>query len=151
MEENRVKENAATRQEDTAAVFSVMAKAAAASIAAGGVLHGLGMIHTVMLGLSMPWWYWAVFLTAVAGYEASAVLMLSGKTPGFVFAFLGPMVGGSLIILGFVFPASGLLCLIPGTYANEITAAGFLTLVIEPIAVAFSLLFLLYGPKKGRS
>lgn len=132
---------------DAAAVFSATAKAAAASIALGGILHGIGMIQTVMLGLSMPFWYWAIFITALAGYETSAVLILSGKPAGYLFASFGPIVGGTLIALGFLFPSSGLLSLIPGTYANEITVIGFWTLVIEPIAVVFSLLFLVYGPK----
>jgi len=151
MEDPPVENNASSRLEtDAAAVFFVTGRAAAAAIAAGGVLHGLGMAQTLISGLSMPIWYWAIFITALCGYETSAVLILRGKSAGYLFASIGPMVGGFLIALGFMFPDSGLLCLIPGTYGNEITVIGFWTLVIEPIAVVFSLLFLGYGPKEDK-
>lgn len=150
MDDSPVVNNTANRREpDAAAVFFVTGRAAAAAIAAGGILHGLGMAETLISGLSMPWWYWSIFITALVGYETSAILILLGKTAGYLFASIGPMVGGFLIALGFMFPDSGLLCLIPGTYGNEITVIGFWTLVIEPIAVVFSLLFLGYGPKEG--
>ena len=151
MDDSPVVNNAATmREQDAAAVFSVTGRAAAAAIAAGGVLHGLGMAQTIASGLSMPIWYWAIFITALCGYETSAILILRGKSAGYLFAAAGPMIGGALIALGFMFPDSGLLCLIPGTYGNEITVIGFWTLVIEPIAVVFSLLFLGYGPKEDK-
>ena len=138
------------REQEGAAVFAVMERTAAATIALGGLLHGMGMGITLAAGTSMPWWYWAVFMIALSGYETSAALILLGKRAGLVFAAAGPVVGGTLIAAGFVFPGSGLLCLIPGTYASEITVPGFWTLVLEPVAVVCSLLVLGYGPGKGR-
>ena len=68
---------------------------------------------------------------------------LKNRLLGYVFAVIGPLVGGTLIYLGFVYPESRLLILIPGTYTNEIVAIGFITLISEPIATSFSA-FLIY-------
>jgi hypothetical protein len=130
-------------------LFSAVARTASLSIALGGLFHGMGMAGSLLSGLAMPWWYWAIFTTALVGYEASAVLILLEKSPGFVFAALGPTIGGTMIAIGLLFPSTGLCCLIPGTYGSGISLLGFFTLVIEPMAVVSSILFLVYGPKRG--
>ena len=108
---------------------------AAACIAIGGSMHAVGMVQSVVDNQSFPWWFWAVFLIAIPGYLASSVLILKNMAPGYLFTSTAPIVGGTLIFLGFVFPQSGLLVLIPGTYGAEIKLIGFLTLITEPVAV----------------
>lgn len=111
---------------------------ASALIAVGGSMHATGLIKGMIDHHAFPFWYWAVFLFAIPGYLISAVLILKNVRTGYYFAFISPIIGGLLILGGFLFPASGLLILIPGTYANEITLIGFVTLISEPIASASS-------------
>ncbi len=120
--------------------FKPVRYTAAACIAIGGSMHALGMILSVMDHQSFPWWFWAIFLIAIPGYLVSAVMILKNMMPGYLFAFGSPIVGGTLIFFGFLFPESRLLILIPGTYGNEITLLGFFTLLSEPVAVILAAL-----------
>ncbi len=117
-------------------MFKPVRYAAAAAIALGGFMHVMGVGFTLAGHQAFPWYCWAVFMAAILGYPVSAILILKNRRLGYVLAFGGPLIGGFLIFLGFIFPGSGLLMLIPGTFVNEITPIGFLTLIIEPLAVA---------------
>ncbi len=120
---------------ETHQLFLPIRIAAACSIALGGSMHALGLLSSVLGNQSQPWWYWTIFLIAITGYGISAVLIYKNKMPGYLFTLCSPIVGGSLIFLGFIFPQSDLLILIPGTIGHEITLIGFLTLITEPVAV----------------
>ncbi len=108
---------------------------AAAMIALGGSMHGVGLISSIQDGQHFSWWFWMIFLFDIPAYLLSAVLILINRPIGYFIAFVAPIIGGLLIFAGFVFPESHLLILIPGTYSNEIKMIGFLTLISEPIAV----------------
>ena len=97
-------------------------------------MHATGLIKGLVDHHTFPVWYWAVFLFAIPGYLISAVLILKNVSAGYYFTLISPIIGGLLILGGFLFPASGLLILIPGTYSNEITLIGFVTLISEPVA-----------------
>ena len=115
---------------------------AAICIFTGGAMHARGLMCGLESGYDFPLWAWAIFLIAMAGYTISAIGILKNIAPAFYFAALAPMVGGSLIFLGFIFPDSRLIILIPGTFENEITLTGFITLLVEPMAVVLSILCL---------
>ena len=115
----------------------------AISIAIGALMHMAGLYQAVRIGFNGPWWMYAVFWTAILGYSASAVGIVLQKKVALTFAILGPAVGGTLIFLGLVSPALDFEILIPGTFSNEITPLGFITLVIEPLAVLSAFLLLM--------
>ena len=115
----------------------------AASIFVGALMHAAGLHQAVRTDFAGPWWMYAVFWTAIIGYSASAVGILFEKRIALLFAVLGPVTGGALIFLGLVSERLDFQILIPGTFSNEINPLGFVTLVVEPMAVlsAFLLLF----------
>lgn len=115
------------------------------SIATGAIMHMAGLYQAVSKGFDGPWWMYAVFLTAILGYSASAVGIVLEKKAAFIFAILGPAVGGTLIFAGLLSPSLDYEILIPGTFSNEIRPIGFVTLVIEPLAVLSSFLLLMDG------
>ena len=117
-------------------ILNPLRYAAAATIAVGGSMHLIGLARGISQGHSFPWWHWAIFIIAILGYTASAVLILKNFRAGYYFTCLSPVCGGILISGGFLWPESGLLGLIPGTYGNEITIFGFITLTSEAIASA---------------
>ncbi len=116
-------------------LLSPMRYIAAAMIATGGSMHGIGLISSVLDGQHFSWWFWMIFLFAIPAYLMSAVFILKNWRIGYFITMAAPIIGGLLIFAGFVFPESRLLILIPGTYENEIKMIGFLTLITEPIAV----------------
>ena len=71
-------------------------------------------------------------------YPLSAVAILKRVRAGLWIALLGPLVGSLLIFVGVAFPATGLMVFIPGTVFDELTTIGFITLVVEPIAVVLA-------------
>ncbi len=83
---------------------------------------------------------WFVFLAARIGYPVCLALVLKNNPPRYYLLCLAPLIGGLLIAIGFVLPGSGFLVFIPGTYANEMTLIGFVTLITEPTGVGFSVL-----------
>lgn len=117
--------------------------AAGASIAIGGLMHGIGLISSVLDGMSFAWWFWMIFVFAIPAYLLSAVFIFMNWRLGYVITLAAPIIGGVLVLIGFIFPGSGLLILIPGTYSNEITMIGFTTLISEPVAATFCA-FLIY-------
>jgi hypothetical protein len=114
----------------------------AAAIAAGGAFHVAGLYMVEKVGFQGPWWMYLIFGIAIIGYPASAVGILFDKKPGVIFALLGPVIGGVFIFIGLMSPDLDYEILIPGTFANEITPLGFLTLVIEPMASLSAFLLL---------
>ncbi|MEW5735149.1 MAG: hypothetical protein AB1921_09860 [Thermodesulfobacteriota bacterium] len=122
--------------------FFPLPHVAAACIALGGCMHAIVLLHDLLAGAENPWWFYLIYGVAVPGYLASAVGILKGVKPALFFAAAGPIVGGSLIFLGFLFPASRLLILIPGTYAANINLLGFFTLTSEPVSVVLCLYML---------
>jgi hypothetical protein len=108
---------------------------AAANLAVGGLMHWIGLLSSRADNLVMEWWYYAIFLTAGILYPTGAALMLFDKKAGYLIGVAGPVIGGALILLGFLFPATGFLVLIPGTLDHNITIIGFITLITEPVAV----------------
>lgn len=114
----------------------------AASIATGGVMHLAGLHAASTGGFAGPWWMYAIFWTAIVGYPASAVGILLDRKPAYLFAVAGPIVGGILIFLGLLSNDLDFQILIPGTLSGEITPIGFVTLVVEPLAVLSALLVL---------
>ena len=112
--------------------------ATAVLIAVGGSMHAIGLVKGIIDNQTFPIWYWVIFLIAIPGYLISAVLILKNVKLGYYFTLISPIIGGLLIFLGFIFPRSNLLILIPGTYKNEITLIGFITLISEPVAAASS-------------
>lgn len=103
-------------------------------IAVGGSMHLTAFIKGVMDKSEFPFWYYVIFFIAIPGYFISSALIIKNIKHGYFFAFISPIIGGLLIFFGFIFPESKLLILIPGTYTNEITFIGFVTLISEPIA-----------------
>jgi len=89
-----------------------------------------------------------IFWTAIVGYSASAVGILLRRREAVCFAVLGPVAGGTLIFLGLLFPGLDFQILIPGTFHDEIRPIGFITLVVEPMAVLSGILLLM--EPKGR-
>lgn len=118
---------------------------AASCIALGGCMHAVGLLVAAGGQMSHPWWFWGIYGVAIIGYPACAVLILGDRKTGYYLTALGPTLGGLLILLGFLFPGSGLLVLIPGTQTTEITLTGFLTLISEPVAVVLALVLLALG------
>lgn len=116
---------------------------AAACIAAGGAMHAIGLVQDLAAGGGNPWWFYFIFGVAVPGYLASAAGIVKGFKPALAFAAAAPIVGGFLIFLGFLFPYSRLLILIPGTLAANINLMGFITLTSEPVSVVLCL-YMLY-------
>ena len=114
----------------------------ASAIAAGGAFHVAGLYMAEKVGFQGPWWMYLIFGIAIIGYPTSAVGILFDKKPAVVFAVVGPVIGGVLIFLGLMSPDFDYEILIPGTFANEITPLGFLTLVIEPMASLSAILLL---------
>lgn len=127
-----------TNQPDLSEIFGPIKNMAAICIGLGGAMHAMGLTYSVIDGQSFAWWFWAIFLIAIAGYLTSAILIVKNIWAGYFFAVAAPVVGGILIFFGFIFPQSGLLILIPGTYVNEIRIIGFITLISEPIAVVLA-------------
>ncbi len=124
--------------EEKYVLLSPLRYIAAAMIAAGGSMHGIGLATSVMDGQQFSWWFWMIFLFAIPAYLLSAIFILKNWRTGYLITMAAPIIGGLLIFAGFVFPESQLLILIPGTYENEIKMIGFLTLITEPIAVVCS-------------
>jgi hypothetical protein len=120
-------------------MFNPVRYCAAALIATGGTMHLVGLVMGLMDNQVFPAWYWMIFLVAIPGYLISSILILKNIRAGYYFAFISPIIGGLLILGGFLFPASGLLILIPGTYHDEIRLIGFITLISEPVASLGSL------------
>ena len=130
-------------QEEKFQMLNPLRYVAAVSIAGGGSMHAIGLVQSIIDNQTFPWWFRAIFLIAIPGYFISAAFILKNWRIGYYFAVAGPITGGLLIFFGFLFRESQLLSLIPGTYKTEITAIGFLTLIIEPVAVTVSA-FLIY-------
>jgi len=118
-----------------ATLLRPLAILATANLAVGGLMHWMGLVSFRADNLLMEWWYYAIFLAAGILYPAGAALMLLDKKAGYLIGVAGPVIGGALILIGFLFPATGFLVLIPGTVDQNITLMGFITLVTEPVAV----------------
>lgn len=112
-------------------------------IGIGGLMHLIGMIESLNSGYDMPMWFYAVFFFAIPAYFISPFLISINNKTGYFIPLLCPLIGGLLILVGFLFPSSRLLILIPGTFSNEITLIGFVTLVSEPIAVVSALVLVI--------
>ncbi len=142
-------------QKRVAIVYGAARFNAAAAILAGGLLHIAGLAQVFSRSANLPWYDWLVYVVAMVGYPMAAYLIVRDRKPGYAMAVLGPCIGGLLIFTGFVTSSRGLVMLIPGTILSEITPAGyqpaeitlagFLTLIIEPVAVASSLVCLYLG------
>ena len=116
--------------------------AAALAIATGGSMHLIGLIKSIFDGQVFSWVFYAVFLFAIPGYFLSAYLIFKNVIWGYIITATAPLVGGALIFYGFITPESQFLFFIPGTYTNEITLIGFITLISEPVAATFSIFLL---------
>jgi hypothetical protein len=110
----------------------------AAAIAAGGLMHAVGLYGSVRDNQPVFWWVWIFFLFAVPGYLFAAAAIIKNRLPGFIIALAAPPVGGIFILIGFLFPDTELLRLIPGTYGHEIRLIGFITLICEPVATVLA-------------
>ena len=113
------------------------------SIAVGGLMHWIGLYMAYRADALGPWWVVTAFVFFGTSYPWSAWAILKRIKAGLWIALIGPAVGSTLILAGVAFPATGLMVFIPGTLGTELTVIGFITLVIEPIAVilAAELLF----------
>jgi hypothetical protein len=111
-------------------------------IALGGIMHLIGFINILLRDLNPPLICWVFYLVAILIYPTFAVMILKDiRWVYFLTAGL-PSVGGIAIFIGFLFPDSRLLMLMAGTIKNEITWYGFIQIVSESMAVAFSGLLL---------
>ncbi|MEW6076312.1 MAG: hypothetical protein AB1724_00725 [Thermodesulfobacteriota bacterium] len=110
----------------------------AAMIATGGLMHAAGLYGAVRDNQPVFWWVWIFFLFAIPGYLLAAVALINNRLPGFIIALGAPPVGGFFILIGFLWPETELLRLIPGTYGHEIRLIGFVTLICEPIAAVLA-------------
>ncbi|MEM7351028.1 MAG: hypothetical protein AAF657_09500 [Acidobacteriota bacterium] len=108
------------------------------SIAVGGLMHWIGLYQAYRADALGPWWVIAAFVFFGTAYPLSALDILRGGRPGLWIALFGPLVGSVLIFIGVAFPATGLMVFIPGTLTDELTVIGFITLVVEPIAVVLA-------------
>ncbi len=140
MNQRQVIPEAGTGRNGTGAVpyADVLRGLAALTIGTGGLMHAIGLYGAVRDNQPVFWWVWIFFLFAIPGYLFSAVAMLSDRLAGYLIAALAPPVGGLFILIGFMFPETELLRLIPGTYGHEIRLIGFLTLICEPIATVLA-------------
>jgi len=120
----------------------------ASSIAIGAAMHAAGLALAERTSFESPWWMSLVFWTAIVGYSASAVGILLRRRTAVLFAVLGPLAGGTLIFFGLLIQGLDFQILIPGTLHNEIRPIGFVTLVVEPLAVLSGVL-LLWDPQEG--
>jgi hypothetical protein len=111
---------------------------AAAMIAAGGLMHAIGLYGAVRDHQPVFWWVWIFFLFAVPGYLFAGAAIIKDRLPGYIIALAAPPVGGFFILIGFLFPETELLRLIPGTYGHELRLIGFLTLIGEPVATVLA-------------
>lgn len=111
---------------------------AALAIACGGAMHCIGLYFLITDNQIIPWHVRTVFLCAAGLYLTSSILIIKNSLMGYLIALLCPIIGGILILIGFLYPASGFLKFIPGTYVNEIRLIGFITLISEPVAVVCS-------------
>ena len=110
----------------------------AVSIAIGGLMHWIGLYMAYRADALGPWWVVAAFVFFATAYPASALAILKRARAGLWIALLGPLVGSVLIFIGVAFPATGLMVFIPGTLSDELTVVGFITLVVEPVAVVLA-------------
>ncbi len=128
---------------DEAKLLKPLRYVCAACIAAGGLMHAIALAGAVAGERELPWWAWGIFTTAVFIYAASAATILLNRFIGYLIAAGGPIVGGTLIVLGLLSEELTFEILIPGMITNEITLIGFFTLATEPVAVVLSI-FLMY-------
>ncbi len=103
-------------------------------------MHLIGVILALLAGRSMPAWFYAVFFFAIPAYLIAPFLIYKNARAGYFIALFCPLIGGLMILGGFLFPDSRLLVLIPGTFDGEITLIGFITLITEPVASSAALL-----------
>jgi hypothetical protein len=120
----------------------------AASIGTGAAMHAAGLILARAACFASPWWMSAIYWTAILGYSASAVGILCKRRAALWFAVVGPLVGGALIFAGLLVPEFRFQILIPGTFLNELRPIGFVTLVVEPLAVLSGIVLLQPGPRR---
>ena len=118
------------------------------TLATGGLMHWVGLYMAHRADALGPWWVVAAFVFFGTAYPLAAVAILKRVSAGLWIALLGPLVGSTLILAGVAFPATGLMVFIPGTLVDELTVIGFITLVVEPIAVVLAA-ELLFEAKKG--
>ena len=111
---------------------------AALTIAVGSAMHGIGLYFLTRDNQVIPWYIRTVFICAVGLYCISSILIIKNNIIGYLIAIVCPTIGGILILIGFIYPASDFLKFIPGTYTNEIRLIGFITLISEPVAVVCS-------------
>ncbi len=120
----------------------------ALTIAIGGLMHWFGLYMFHKSGADVPWWVVAGFVFFGTAYPLSALAILKRVRAGLWAALLGPAVGSLLIFLGIVLPATGLMVFIPGTLGRELTLIGFITLVVEPIALVLAAELLIESPSR---
>ena len=108
------------------------------SAAVGGLMHWLGLWALHRADAFGPWWLVAGLCFFGAVYPIAAWAILKRLRVGLWVAFLGPLLGSTLILAGILFPATGMMGFIPGTLGRELTLIGFVTLVAEPVAVVLA-------------
>jgi hypothetical protein len=115
---------------------------AALTIAVGGAMHAIGLYSLIRDNQVIPWHIRTVFIGAAVLYCISSILIIKNNIIGYLIASICPIIGGILILIGFIYPASDFLKFIPGTYTNEIRLIGFITLISEPVAVVCSIILI---------
>ncbi len=108
------------------------------TLAIGGLMHWIGLYMAHRADALGPWWVVAAFVFFGTAYPLGAVAILRRVRAALWVALIGPLVGSLLIFAGVAFPSTGLMVFIPGTLVDELTVVGFITLVVEPIAVVLA-------------